>query len=383
MLGTLEAKQKSKWKDHVKPLVHAYNCTRNDTTGFTPYELMFGRSPRLPVDLAFGLPINQGKPQPHSQYVQSLKARLQESYRIASENAAKAAEKNKIRVDRKVLLSKLEVGDRVLVRNLRLRGKHKLSNKWEQTIYTVVNQAGNLPVYTVKPEQHDGPVRTLHRDLLLPCGFLPTVDDNPVHEASPVSRPKTRQQCQMPTTIEASVEDDSQLETTLPMLVPHPIGFHREVYQVPEASSSRSAQHCLSPAPTATISSSQEPSDEHLPTGETSLPVEIHSPEFTEPVLLPVPKMTESDTLVELPQGRYSPVHSTDPPSPVSTDVPIHDNAEESVHSESPNLEPDSVNSEPIPRRSTHQKLQPSRLQYSSLGSPWLFTLCYIHYPTH
>lgn len=132
---------------------------------------------------------------PTEQYVQSLKARLQESYRIASENAAKAAEKNKIRVDRKVLPSKLEVGDRVLLHNLRLRGKHKLSDKWEQTIYTVVNQAGNLPFYTVKPEQHDGPVRTLHRHLLLPCGFLPGVDDNPVHEASPVSRPKTRQQC--------------------------------------------------------------------------------------------------------------------------------------------------------------------------------------------
>lgn len=301
---------------------------------------------------------------------QSLKARLQESYRIASENAAKAAEKNKIRVDRKVLPSKLEVGDKVLVRNLRLRGKHKLSDKWEQTIYTVVNQAGNLPVYTVKPEQHDGPVRTLHRDLLLPCGFLPAVDDNPVHETSPVSRPKTRQQCQMPTTIEAFVEDDSQLETTLPMLVPHPIRFHREVYQVPEASSSRSAQHGFSPAPTATLSSSQEPSDEHLPAGETSLPVEVHSPEFTEPVLPPVPKLTESDILVELPQERYSPVHSTDPPSPVSTDVPIHDYAEESVHSESPNLEPDSVNSESIPRRFTRQKLQPSKLQYSSLGNP-------------
>lgn len=68
MLGTLEAKQKSKWKDFVKPLVHAYNCTKNETTGYTPYELMFGRSPRLPVDLAFGLSLNGGKHQPHSQF---------------------------------------------------------------------------------------------------------------------------------------------------------------------------------------------------------------------------------------------------------------------------------------------------------------------------
>lgn len=58
MLGTLENQKKSHWREYVKPLVHAYNCTRNETTGFTPYKLMFGRQPSLPVDLAFGLPVN-------------------------------------------------------------------------------------------------------------------------------------------------------------------------------------------------------------------------------------------------------------------------------------------------------------------------------------
>ncbi len=57
MLGTLENKQKLKWREYVKPLVHAYNCTRNEVTGFTPYQLMFACTPRLPEDLAFGLPV--------------------------------------------------------------------------------------------------------------------------------------------------------------------------------------------------------------------------------------------------------------------------------------------------------------------------------------
>uniref|UniRef100_A0A3Q2XXG7 Gypsy retrotransposon integrase-like protein 1 n=1 Tax=Hippocampus comes TaxID=109280 RepID=A0A3Q2XXG7_HIPCM len=54
MLGTLEEKNKSHWRDFVKPLTHAYNCTKNDTTGYSPYELMFGRQPRLPIDLVLG-----------------------------------------------------------------------------------------------------------------------------------------------------------------------------------------------------------------------------------------------------------------------------------------------------------------------------------------
>ena len=50
MLGTLEDRQKEDWKSYVAPLVHSYNATRHDSTGFSPYFLMFGRHPRLAVD---------------------------------------------------------------------------------------------------------------------------------------------------------------------------------------------------------------------------------------------------------------------------------------------------------------------------------------------
>ncbi|XP_043090123.1 uncharacterized protein LOC122340940 [Puntigrus tetrazona] len=171
MLGTLDDKGKTRWKDFVKPLVHAYNCTRNDSTGFSPYELMFGRQPRLPIDLAFNLPADESIPS-HSSYVRNLKECLEESYRVASENASKVAGRNKKRFDERVVASFLEVGDRVLVRNVKLRGKHKLADKWDKEVYIVVKKAVDLPVYTVQPEGRDGPLRTLHRDLLLPCGFL-------------------------------------------------------------------------------------------------------------------------------------------------------------------------------------------------------------------
>ncbi len=95
MLGTLENQKKSHWWDYVKPLVHAYNCTKNETTGFTPYELMFGRQPRLPVDLAFGLPVNH-QPGSHSQYVRNLKSQLEDSYKVATDNAKSQSQQSEV-----------------------------------------------------------------------------------------------------------------------------------------------------------------------------------------------------------------------------------------------------------------------------------------------
>ena len=65
--------------------------------------------------------------------------------------------------------SKLEVGDRVLVRNVSVRSKNKLSDKWERNLYIVVEKPNlDLPVFKVQQEGNKGPIRTLHRNLLLP-----------------------------------------------------------------------------------------------------------------------------------------------------------------------------------------------------------------------
>ncbi len=57
----------------------------------------------------------------------------------------------------------------------------------------MIKKAGDLPVYTVQPESKDGPLRTLHRDLLLPCGFLQKEDKPEETVVSKNSRkPRTR-----------------------------------------------------------------------------------------------------------------------------------------------------------------------------------------------
>ena len=55
MLHTLPEKFKTSWKDHVSKLSYACNCNRHATTGHPPYYFLFGRSPRLPIDLLFNV----------------------------------------------------------------------------------------------------------------------------------------------------------------------------------------------------------------------------------------------------------------------------------------------------------------------------------------
>ena len=56
MLKTLGERNKSSWKDHIQKLVHAYNCMTHYSTSYLPYYLLFGRTPKLPINLIIPSP---------------------------------------------------------------------------------------------------------------------------------------------------------------------------------------------------------------------------------------------------------------------------------------------------------------------------------------
>uniref|UniRef100_A0A8C6PWV3 Gypsy retrotransposon integrase-like protein 1 n=1 Tax=Nothobranchius furzeri TaxID=105023 RepID=A0A8C6PWV3_NOTFU len=118
MLGTLEPDKKQKWSKHISHLVHAFNCTPNEATGFSRYYLMFGREARMPVDLCFGTSSDNTSKETYLKYVSDMRKELKTAYELAEAVAAKQNNGNKQRYDKKIRFSQLLPGDRVLIRNL-------------------------------------------------------------------------------------------------------------------------------------------------------------------------------------------------------------------------------------------------------------------------
>lgn len=161
-------------------VVHSYNCSQNDATGYSPYLLMFGREARLPVDICFGVTEDNQKTKSYHQYVVKLKKDLQRAY----SQEIKAHDKH-------VKEQVLDKGDRVLLRNFGVTGKHKLKCKWRPSPYIVVEKLPNLPVYKIKPERGMGAEKTIHHNHLLPIGYLVRLPGDE-SEVEPQRRPVTR-----------------------------------------------------------------------------------------------------------------------------------------------------------------------------------------------
>jgi len=202
MLRTLPETQKSRYSDHLNQVVHAYNCTRNEATGFSPFYLLFGRHPRLSIDLIFGIDrtANQGS---HTQYVAQWQKAMSEAYELASKRANEGSDRAKQRYDHHVRSSVLQPGDRVLVRNLSERGgPGKLRSHWEDRIHAVISRkGGDSPVYEVKPEKGPGGARILHRNLLLPCNHLPVDVASKTPHRHIIRKETRRETNQAPTTL--------------------------------------------------------------------------------------------------------------------------------------------------------------------------------------
>ena len=170
MLRTLSESDKSCWPDSVNKLIHAYNCSPHSSTGYSPFFLMFGREPKLPIDLMISIKKDTQESDNYNKYVQLWKRNMKEAYGIAYQNSVNHKKIDENRWNEKISITKLNIGDRVLIRNLRKNkeGPSKLVSFWKTNVYRVVDAKGDRDlVYGEKRKDNVGGVRVVHRNMLL------------------------------------------------------------------------------------------------------------------------------------------------------------------------------------------------------------------------
>jgi len=168
MLGTLENSQKADWKKYIGHLVYSYNCTPHESTRTSPFELMYGRKPKLPIDAAFESVTDSGSKGSTREYIENLQNRMQKTQEIVQKHMEKAKSKMKYHYDKKAKAAIISEGDKVMVKILAFDGKHKIADKFEEELYDVVRQKHpDIPVFIVKGTE-SGKTRILHRNHLYP-----------------------------------------------------------------------------------------------------------------------------------------------------------------------------------------------------------------------
>ena len=165
MLKRLCAEEPRDWDRYINALLFAYREVPQESTGFSPCELLYGRTVRGPMQVLRNVWTKEQQTDEvrnSYQYVVDLRGRIEKTLQIAHRNLREAQGRYKHHYDRRSRPRRLKVGDQVLV--LLPTNQNKLLMQWKGP-YPVTKVMG-VNDYQVRIK---GKVRTYHINLLKEC----------------------------------------------------------------------------------------------------------------------------------------------------------------------------------------------------------------------
>ena len=112
MLSTAVKNDHRNWDVQLPLLMLAYRTSVQETTGATPFSLMFGRPAQLPIDLEFNLPTATYGNSPNS-YQHQLREHLQQAYQTVRKHTLREQSRHKHLYDRRAHGTPYSIGDEV------------------------------------------------------------------------------------------------------------------------------------------------------------------------------------------------------------------------------------------------------------------------------
>ncbi|CAM4327748.1 unnamed protein product, partial [Lepidochelys olivacea] len=166
MLKTFMDQHPQDWDKYLPHLLFAYREVPQESTGFSPFELLYGRRVRGPLDLMRDEWEGKATPDGESvvEYVLIFRERLAELMGLARENLARAQRKQKVWYDHTARARAYATGDQVMV--LIPVRKNKLQAAWEGP-FKVVKQLNEVN-YVVELSNRAHHRRVYHVNMMKP-----------------------------------------------------------------------------------------------------------------------------------------------------------------------------------------------------------------------
>ena len=149
MLIRMCSEQPKEWDRFIEPLLFAYREVPQESSGFSPFELLYGRTLRGPMSILRDLWTKEGNDNEVITTYQSvfdLRNRIEENCTLARENLVTAQQRYKKHLDKTARLRTMDVGERVLV--MLPTDHNKLLLRWKGP-YPIVEKVG-LADYRIK-----------------------------------------------------------------------------------------------------------------------------------------------------------------------------------------------------------------------------------------
>jgi len=165
------------WSRYITPLMFAVRDTPQDSTGFTPFELLFGHRVRTPLTLLKHLWTSEKEDtevKTTYQYVLDLRERIEETCQLAQEEIAKVQKRNQTYYNRRARKRRLNIGDSVLLLlltennklTLASRGPHKVVEKVGEVDYKTRVTRDKIKTYHINmlKEYHQRKEQSIEND---------------------------------------------------------------------------------------------------------------------------------------------------------------------------------------------------------------------------
>ena len=196
MLLRMCNEQPREWDRYIEPLLFAYREVPQESTGLSPFELLYGRAIRGPMTILRELWTKENANEEVTmtyQYVFDLRNRIEQTCNLAHDNLLSAQRRYKRHFDKKALLRVIEVGEKVLVMLptdhnkllLRWKGPYSIEDKVGLTDYRI-KVGAKLRLFHVNmlKKYTEREPMTCAMTAILDCGDCPELDleDEPVAE---------------------------------------------------------------------------------------------------------------------------------------------------------------------------------------------------------